>query len=440
MSTLAKFNRSRAIGALSLCVVAGSFITTAGALAQNSSPNAAPGNTPARAPSSPALAPSIAPSSAPRAPSIAPAQTRPTGGPGLSPNRRPGGLPRVSRPPEFISGPNLYITPTAPALVGPGYNRPPMRYYEAGDVIRPNRPRNPSNNPRPSDYIGPRIGPRFDGPRGNGDSIIAVPYDNRSGVSIRGDFATDNFRLGFSLNSGDGFYRRHWADGYGGSRGPCGVSRYSWLVWGNRYYDDTRPFYGDYVGPYVIEDPRLLTTPTQTPAPAPTNATPSPSPQIVPAPTGPTGQPIVLSAFDRAVLSIRDGELDESANALREHLRAFPRDVVAMRLLALAHIGQRQNAEGVALIVMAYQLDPTLAYRPVSVEFDNADDPRGPLARISESALAFAQKQGTSSSWLAAIVTLQGLDRKEPALRLVKRAEDNGLEARIADELRKALQ
>lgn len=418
MKKLAMVDGGGLIAALAVFVIAGS----GAALAQNpSSPAATPSNTPARAPSAPAAAPA--------APVVTPSQS-----PVVSPNARPGGLPRQNVAPQIISGPNLYITPTAPALVGPGYNRPPMRYYNGDEVIRRNPNRQPQRGPVQGDYIGPRLGRTL----GDGESVVALPYDNRSGVSIRGDFATDNFRLGVSLNSGSTFYRRHWADGYIGEgfrRGCGGYSLGGYSAWNNRYYNNNYPVYGNYVGAYVIEDAKLLPTPT----PAPAASVPGAPAQIVPAPTGPTGQPIVLAAFDRAVLSIRDGEFDTSANALREHLRAFPRDVVAIRLLSLALMGQRQNAEGVALIVMAYQLDPTLAYRPVSVEFDNADDPRGPLARVSEGAVAFAQKQGTSSSWLAAIVTLQGRDLKAPALRLLKRAEENGLEARVADELRKAL-
>ncbi|MBX9738016.1 MAG: hypothetical protein K2X32_13930 [Phycisphaerales bacterium] len=401
---------------IALALVAGTAVPTAAALAQGTP--AAPANTAPRAPAGPVIAPT--------SPGITP--TSPTTG---SPTTRPNGLAPSRYPPGVISPPNLPITPTlGPALVGPGYNRPPVRYYRGDDVIR----RNPSRRPD-------AVGPRFGTIQNNGDSIVAVPYDDRSGVSIRGDFATDNFRVGFSVNSPNVYFRRHWADGYIGT-GFCRSNSVTFgfiradRVWDNYFYNNSDPVYGSYneLDPRVNPEIRPMTTTPATPG----ATTPNQPAQIVPAPNTPQ-QPIIISAFDRGVLAIRESEFEASANALREHLRAFPRDVVAMRLLALALIGQREPAEGVALLVMAYQLDPTLAYRPVSVEFETASDSRSALSRVSEFAVSFAQKQGTSSSWLAAVVTLQGLDRKAPAARLLKRAEDNGLEARIADELRKAL-
>ncbi len=359
----------------------------------------------------------------------APAATPPAPSPSPSPSPSPA-PPRPPSPPVFNSPPNLYITPTTPpALVGPGYNRPPVRNISPPRVIR----RNPERGFTPG-------GPIVIG----GDTVYphAAPYVDRSGVSIRGDFATDNFRIGFSVNSPNVYFRRHWADGYAGPRyvSRCRpnelISPIGFRVWDNYYYNSYDPVYGTYSELDPRVNPDLKPT-TATPA-NPGSMTPGQPAQIVPAPSAPQ-QPIIISAFDRGVLAIRASEFEASANALREHLRAFPRDVVAMRLLSLALIGQREPAEGVALLVMAYQLDPTLAYRPVSVEFENSSDSRAALSRVSEFAVAFAQKTGTSSSWLAAIVTLQGLDRKAPASRLLKRAEDNGLEARIADELRKAL-
>jgi hypothetical protein len=375
------------------------------------------------------------------------------GGPVALPTGIPnGGLPFVVplKPygPSITPSVPISITPMYPmALPGPNYVPPPQRVIPAPGAVRPGAggglvvnpvvPAIIDRTPRPVDQLGGRRPDRFVG-NGFGGSVSIgdggnFGFSTGSGFSFRGDVTTSDFRGRLVINDLTGaVYPRypHYRRGY--------VHPWYWYPGSDR-----AEWYHRMViaGEFINLDPNLQpsgtnTNPGQTPqAPAPSTQTPA---QATPAPAqAPSVVP--LKAQDRGVWLMRSGEYKDAVDAFREHLDDQPKDVVVMRLLGAAQIANRQQPEGVAMIALAYALDPTLAYRVLSEDLGDDRVGQRALTRVSESAVSWAQRTGTGSAWLAAVMALQGQDKIPAAKRLLQRSIDNGVEARITDEMKKAL-
>lgn len=354
-----------------------------------------------------------------------------------------------------------------PGSISPNYQSTPQRYVTG--------PQSTPTTANPSGMVGqPSV---FYPQLGNRPGVVytrplIVPSENSAGIStgdgffFNGTFRSGNFRAGVHVGSTFGYVPRSYNDGcgYGGVRYlvPFGDPRSI----GNRVWIPSDGGYGygwDPSGSYIIDgywnrpiimiggtlqtiDPMLAPgavppspgTPASTGSPSqqqPTIVpapTPAPASQPVPPPTPPTNEELGWEA-------LREGRYDEAVLAWRDHLNQKKDDVPAMRAMGYALIGQRKVLEGIALISLAYETDPTLAYRSLAADFGSKKQAEDALRRIRAGILSNANAQGTSSSWLAAVTVLQAEGRIDAARRLLKKAEENGLEARIADEFRKAL-
>ncbi|CAN5691648.1 hypothetical protein BH11PLA1_BH11PLA1_02880 [soil metagenome] len=396
-----------------------------------------------------------------------------------------------------ITPPRPDITPTRAALPGPSYVRPPERF-----ILRPTHNNNNNNNNNGStpltrlrganigvgeaviglerardrtvrttttDRNGDGMADRRNGPNGVNGAL------SPGGSFVNGSFNSGNFSGSFTLNSGFGFGAYRGLGGYGTGSGtffggggigdrdddfnggdqngrhhhhrhnfptypfsPYGFGYGYGLGYGYGYgnYYSTPLWYGTLqtIDPQLnVTDPNATATAANTAANGTAgNGSAGNGSAANPPVTPPTAQA-------RAIALLRDGEFAKASNALREHLEKAPRDVAALRTLGLALIGARKSSDGAAMVMMAYETDPTLAYRSPSVEFGTDKRGKEQMERVAQAALSFAQRQGTASSWLSATVALQGVDRNDAAKKQLRRAEENGLEARVADELRKAL-
>jgi tetratricopeptide (TPR) repeat protein len=143
------------------------------------------------------------------------------------------------------------------------------------------------------------------------------------------------------------------------------------------------------------------------------------------------------SALERAEFLLRYGEEDRAADAYREHLASTPNDHAAERGLAMVLLEQGKTEEAVALLVMAYQNQPTLARQAINTDIlpGGVMDHRRRFNRV----MTYANRVKTSSGYFAASVLAQSEGRGDIARRLLEKANAAGLDKKIADEMNLAL-
>lgn len=235
----------------------------------------------------------------------------------------------------------------------------------------------------------------IDGRRGFFDS---------SGLTVRGAFTDDHFRLRFRVGGATGLLRRD------NICRPVVVNP-GFVYWGlNNWYWSRG---GEPVGWYGGAVDPALTGYTPRPAPAPEPQEP-------------------LSNRELGDAALRANRADWAAVAYREHLKENPGDAEVKRLLGVALIARRAMNEGVALVALAYREDPTLAERPL------ADDLLGDRLRLRsliDRASGHARRVNTASSWLAMAALVQAQGKPDVAAKLVERARAQGLDATVADRL-----
>jgi hypothetical protein len=233
-----------------------------------------------------------------------------------------------------------------------------------------------------------------------------------SGLTVRGSFSDDHFRLMFRLGTPDALVchpRRPVTIGY-----PWWTPVHSFGVYDPFYSDYGYTRYvavgGAYEGYY---DPALVWPGYRAPAPQPAE----------PEPVPPTDRKI----GDQA---LRQGSAEEAVAAYRRHLDQEPGDAEVMRLLGVALIDARHTKEGVAMIGMAYRKDAGLCGHPLprDVLGERRGDLRASLNRVS----IFANQSGAASAWLALGVLAQAEGRPEVARRAIERARDAGLDPALA--------
>lgn len=146
---------------------------------------------------------------------------------------------------------------------------------------------------------------------------------------------------------------------------------------------------------------------------------------------------VPLSAVEVARLEMSLGQPDVAIEAYRAHLSEYPSDWLALRELGLAMIRTGQRGDGVAMIGYAHSQDPLLAYDIIPVELFGGDahELRDAVVQV----VGWGHRNPSSSAWLSVAVLMQGEGRNGPALKMIERAEQLGLDPAIADQMRGAL-
>ncbi len=252
---------------------------------------------------------------------------------------------------------------------------------------------------------------------GGGSSFGRRTIVDGSGLTIKGSFTDDNFRLGFRLGTPTGlvcppkFGRDHRFDN---CFDPCvnpgfpffpsiGYPFYS-------YYDE--PSY-PIDGYYTPIDPQLI------------GYTPRPTPPDTPPPP-PTDREI-------GDASLYSGFPERAAAAYRAHLVTNADDAEVIRLLGLALIDARDPKEGVAVIGLAYRKDPALCEQPIPWNLFGGS--RAALRTNVNRASIYAKNVNSASAWLAMTVLVQAEGRLDVASRLIERARAAGLDKTLADRM-----
>lgn len=238
-----------------------------------------------------------------------------------------------------------------------------------------------------------------------------------SGLTVKGSFADDNFRMNFRLGTPTGLFC---------DPGPGCFPKNDFCFPGFPITYPIYPLYGaygydDYAYPidgyYTPIDPRLI---GYTPRPTPPEATPPP----------PTNREIGDAALAM-------GYPDRAIQEYRAHLAQLPDDAEVIRLLGLALIDARDLKEGVAVVGLAYRKDPGLSDRAVPLDVFGGDRVR--LRESVKRASVYARNLDSASAWLAMAVLVQAEGRRDVASRMVERARVAGLDRDVANRMVAAL-
>lgn len=230
-------------------------------------------------------------------------------------------------------------------------------------------------------------------------------YD--SGFRLDGEYVDDNLRVRLHLGSDLHRLRRsncpsYWRTTSGVYFTGYGYSTYGWP------YSYRPPVVGQPPIPYA-------TTPT-----AQTAAQPEP-----------------VTAIESARWSMMIGAYEDAAKAYREHLVDEPDDALAVRELGMVLMETKRVTEGVAVIALAYDMDPSLAAKAIEeVMFPGgARDLRHAVTR----AVTFGHKTKSGAAWLTVAMLMQGQGRNDRALEMLERAELVGLNPDIVEAMKREL-
>lgn len=291
---------------------------------------------------------------------------------------------------------------------GGGLNVQPMRVYPMGQA------------------------PQF-APRGAHD-LVHTRNSSRSsssaGSRVRASVSNDGFSAELHVGSDVGLrdhllppvlshqvHEVHERLLHNGHEVPVHLPGYGWRYYPYLYgygYGYSNSYYSTIDGSYY--PPRTSVQP-QLPPPAPEPAEP-------------------LTDEEIAALEVRDGDASYAVDLYRKILRDAPDDAVSMRGLAIALLKDARFEEGVAMMAMAYRTDSLLADEALQGEFFYLDaDVRDLLLKC----VLHANKTKFGSAWLTVAVLMQAEGRDSTALKMVKRADDLGLDTVIVDSLTRAL-
>src|SRR5690606_16092175 len=93
----------------------------------------------------------------------------------------------------------------------------------------------------------------------------------------------------------------------------------------------------------------------------------------------------------------------------RDHLTANADDGDAMRRLGVALVMDRKVKEGVAMLALAYEKDPSLARRPMTADLLPGGE--RDLHEVLLAVVPFANRMKSASGYLAVTVIMQAQNR-----------------------------
>lgn len=234
---------------------------------------------------------------------------------------------------------------------------------------------------------------------------------------VWGDYNHDGYVDYVVTNGSYSVYYYGWSGSYWSSSPWYGFypPRHNYYWWRYSLPDTYRgTVYG--VGDELVDEP----------GPVSVTQMPDEMPEAVP-----------LSAVEVARLEMSIGNPQVAIDAYRAHLSEFPDDWYAMRELGIALIRDGQRGDGIAMIGYAHSQDPLLALDPVPVELFEGDSylMRDTLVDV----VGWAHRNPSASAWLSVAVIMQGEGRNGPALKMIDRAQQHGLDPFVANEMRAAL-
>ncbi|MFG0285853.1 MAG: tetratricopeptide repeat protein [Phycisphaerales bacterium JB039] len=238
-----------------------------------------------------------------------------------------------------------------------------------------------------------------------------------SGINISGSYTGDNTLIRFNIGT-DGRHGGHFPSGGFKTRHAHHRQLFPWFWYPYRgYWDYPRGF--DTPTVIVIENPMDAAVRTNQLG----------QPVYVPPPDPPTTEEIAAAAMQR-------GDYEEAVTRWRERLAEAPEDASAVRALGLAMALDGDLQAGTAMVAYAYQLSPELIYQPM---------PRSTFGthraadRALRSVVIYANSKRTDSAWLTVAMLMQMEDRDHHAARMIRKAQQAGLDEELAKKFLDAL-
>jgi hypothetical protein len=233
---------------------------------------------------------------------------------------------------------------------------------------------------------------------------------------LHGDYNGDGYRDYVCTN---GSYSVYW---YGWSGSYWGCSPWYGWYYGSYSWWNLYPYTDRYRGVVYGEYDNLTDDPSYAY---------SDQPQEI------YEEPMPLSAVEVARLEMSIGNPENAVDAFRAHLNEYPSDWIAVRELGIAKLQVGDRGDGIALISYAYMMEPSLSSYAVPVElFGNSDDY---LRDILIDTVGWGHRNPSASAWLSVAVLMQAEGRDQPALRMIERAAEYGLDSSVESEMRAVL-
>jgi len=235
-------------------------------------------------------------------------------------------------------------------------------------------------------------------------------FTDAGGFSADGRWHGKDWWVRFHLGSGSAWWptsHHNWGYGYPGYVYPY----YAYPHYDNYSYAD----YSTQMTP-MYQQPPMQQAPSQAQQPQPT--------------TPPSELEIGLSDMSA-------GEWDAAALRLRKHLKANVNDNRAVRYLAVALLETKKFDDASALMRQAYRGDPALASEALPAADLGLSETE--LRRLVSSAVLYAHRVNSASSWLTVAVLMQAEGRGKVAHEMLGRAQKQGLEQIILDPMKSAL-
>lgn len=164
----------------------------------------------------------------------------------------------------------------------------------------------------------------------------------------------------------------------------------------------------------------------------------TPPPVVGQAPSSEQGVPAApMTLVETADAALAAGQWGIAARLYQKHLQTSKDDHLAERSLAIALLGNRETAQAVAVMAMAYTQEPGLAAIPI--DLDTVGE--GPLKfrELFNAASTYANRVKTGSAWLTAGVLAQAEGRDDVAKRVLARGKvSDAVTAKFAEVLGQA--
>ena len=128
---------------------------------------------------------------------------------------------------------------------------------------------------------------------------------------------------------------------------------------------------------------------------------------------------------------LRMGDPDNAVRVYSKYLSAWNADGTAVRNMGFAQIARGDAGEGVKFVVRGYQLEPSMAQRPLAKSDFGGE---GSFQKTLDNATGAAAGNNTPEAWLTVAILQHVANQKEQSINALQRSRDAGLDKTLLDQ------